>query len=188
MLETRSKVAAEPAVSGVMHPDHRAPSLASIARPAGDARYMAAACQSHPNTLTDRPSTVDSQRFVLPRTRTAGGDPARLANDHRAAGSLPARWPRAVPDLADDERLHPPTPALQSRAITATAGSRLLSASIQGDSYCLAPPQLIAFHCTNHCTVGEDRRRSNSRRRAAGGKDVRAGRGGRGKGGRPAGR
>ncbi len=149
---------------------------------------MAAACQSHPNTLTDRPSTVDSQRFVSPRTRTAGAAPARLANDHRAAGSLPARWPRAVPDLGDDERLHPPTPALQSRAITATAGSRLLSASIQGDCYCLAPPQLIAFHCTNHCTVGEDRRRRNSRRRAAGGKDVRAGRGGHGKGGRPAGR
>src|SRR6266508_3078235 len=89
-----------------------------------------------------------------------------------AAGSLPARWPRAVPDLGDDERLHPPTPPLQSRAITATACSRLFSASIQGDCYCLAPPQLIAFHCTNHCTVGEDRRRSNSRRRAAGGKDV----------------
>src|SRR6266540_5935474 len=113
-----------------MHPDHRALSPSRIAPAAVDARYMAAACQSHPNTLTDRPSTVDSHRFVSPRTRTAGGDPARLANDHRAAGSLPARWPRAAPDRGRDERLHPPTPALQSRAITATAGSRLLSASI----------------------------------------------------------
>src|SRR6266487_1561629 len=154
MLETRSKVAAEPAVSGVMHPDHRAPSLASIARPAVDARYMAAACQSHPNTLTDRPSTVDSQRFVSPRTRTAGGDPAGLANDHRAAGSLPARWPRAVPDLGDDERLHPPTPALQRRPVIAAPASMVRSASVQNASHCRKLPQLPAVHCTNHCTTG----------------------------------
>ncbi len=50
---------------------------------------MAAACHSDRNTLTDRPSTVDSQRFVPTRTRSAGSDPARpgekLADDHRAA-------------------------------------------------------------------------------------------------------
>src|SRR6266542_1763666 len=35
----------------------------------------------------DRPSTVDSHRFALPRTRTAWRRPSgeKLANDHRAA-------------------------------------------------------------------------------------------------------
>ena len=87
MLHTLSKVDAELAVSGVMHADHRALSLTSIAHPAGDARRVAEACQSLPAGLVDRPPTVDSQRFVLPLSRPAGGDPAgageKLANDHR---------------------------------------------------------------------------------------------------------
>jgi hypothetical protein len=91
MLQTLSKVAAEPAIRDVMHPDHRALSSASIAHPAGDARYVAQACQSHPDTLMDRPSTVDNQPSVPSGTagRRPSGASEKLANDHRPAGLLP---------------------------------------------------------------------------------------------------
>src|SRR6266480_4390798 len=89
MLHTLSKVDAELAVSGVMHADHRALSLTSIAHPAGDARRVAEACQSLAAGLVDRPPTVDRQRFVLPLSPPAGGDPAGRRREARERSPRP---------------------------------------------------------------------------------------------------
>jgi hypothetical protein len=131
-------------------------SSASVAHPAGDPKYVAAACQSHPDTLMDRPSTVDSQRYVPPRTRSAGGDPAatgeKLANDHCATGSLPAR-PAACGAGPWEiyERLPSPPPALQRRAVIAAPASAVRSTSVRGVSQCPELLQSPQGDCTSHC-------------------------------------
>ena len=86
MLQTLGKVAAELAVSGVMHADHRALSLASIAYLAGDARYVAQACQSRTDTglRSDRADSVAD--------RCPGGRPAG-----QRSGTGPVRRSRGRP-------------------------------------------------------------------------------------------
>jgi hypothetical protein len=99
MLWTLSKVAAELAVSGVMHTDHRALSLTSIARPAGDARHVAEACQTHPDTPMDGspggiapPGSHRTERDSLPSLRSSHLSPAQVRRT-RLAHSSPPRQP-----------------------------------------------------------------------------------------------
>jgi len=77
----------------------------------------------------DRPSTVDSHRFVLPRTRSAGGDPTgaveKLATDHRATA-----WATGLGQPTDHGR---PRPGREGSRPAHRAG--MSAVDLDGDGY-----------------------------------------------------
>jgi hypothetical protein len=171
MLQTLSKVDPELAVTDAMHADHP-PSLVSEHRTpmrvTADLRQPSV--PGNFDRLMDRSSTVgiSESSCVWHRRLAASQRGGREALERSLRGRIAAgavghvRWPTA----GDYQRLHPPTPALQRRAVVIAPASALRSASVRGCSYCRELLQVPPVRCTSRCTDCRQAGRTSCFRRA----------------------